>query len=64
MGSEYATGGAVRTEDYGAKNGGIDTSKGGRRSRKGLVKAGVDWLGEMAGDVKRIAGMGKKERGF
>lgn len=65
MGSEYATGGAVRTEEYAVRNGGIDVGKGGgKRSRKGLVRAGVDWLGGWVGETGRMMGIGVKDRGF
>lgn len=70
MGSEYATGGQVRTGDLnntgggGVDLGGGGMGRGGRRSRKGLVKAGVDWLGGWAGDMGKIIGVSRKERGF
>ncbi|KAK3167987.1 hypothetical protein OEA41_004433 [Lepraria neglecta] len=47
MGSEYATGGSVGTGDGGL--GGVGDS--GARRKKGLVKAGVDWVVEWVGEM-------------
>ena len=44
MGSEYATGGEAPSGNVGGAFGSGD----GRRRRKGLVKAAVDWVGETA----------------
>ena len=64
MGSEYATGGQVRTEDLSQGAGGISDGRGGRKGRKGLIKAGVDWVRDWFEDAGRVMGIGGKERGF
>ena len=60
MGSEYATGGEVRTADG---MGGMDSM--GRRPKarnKGLVKAGVDWTVEWLRETAQAAGLWGSER--
>ena len=59
MGSEYATGGEVRTGDLGAAGG-----KG--RKQKGLVKAGVDWVVEWVTETGEVMGIwrGERRKGF
>ena len=55
MGSEYATGGEVRTGDL---------ALGGQqvRKQKGLVKAGVDWTVERIGETGELLGFWRGER--
>lgn len=62
MGSEYATGGSV-----GPGGGGLGDGIDGRtRRKKGLVKAAVDWVVELAGDTGESMGLwrGDKVRRF
>ncbi len=56
MGSEYATGGEVRT-------GGLGGGGGQSRKQKGLVKAGVDWTVERIGEMGEALGYWRGERG-
>ena len=50
MGSEYATGGTLRTSDGKAKR------------KKGLVKAAVDWLVEWVGETGELLGLWKGDK--
>lgn len=59
MGSEYATGGEVRTDGLGGLNGVDDYRK---RRKKGLVKAGVDWIVDWVGETGEAMGLWKGER--
>ena len=64
MGSEYATGGDVRTDGMGGVNGvGIG---GQRRRKKGLIKAVVDWAVDWIGETGEAMGLwrGERTKGF
>ena len=52
MGSEYATGGDV----HGGAAGGFGGTEGRNRRKKGLVKAGVEWLVEWVGETGQLMG--------
>ena len=57
MGSEYATGGEVRTGDLGP---GGDARK---MRKKGLVKVGVDWVVDWVRETGEVMGLWRGERG-
>jgi len=61
MGSEYATGGEVRSESMGGGMGGVG-GMGRGRGRRGLVKAAVDWGVEWVGETGEALGVWKGER--
>lgn len=65
MGSEYATGGEVRTGDLGG-GGGVGGGGMKGRKQKGLVKAGVDWAVEWARETGEVMGFwrGERHKGF
>lgn len=72
MGSEYATGGEVRTGDLdlglgGAAGGGGSGGMGRKgRKQKGLVKAGVEWVLEWGREMGEVVGLwrGERHKGF